>query len=145
MEEWFVRKGFFFFSKHFGLFHLAGSETFSAKKIHLNLSSFSLSFSLSSSLLFSCFFSILVFYLLLSCLSSSLFVLNRPLLSCLSFSVSLSLSLSVSVCFCLSLFLSLSPRVVLCVMVLCGVCRCGRGVVVGRGVCLCVFVCCAAR
>ena len=28
----------------------------------------------------------------------------------------------------------------LCVVVLCDVRRCGRGVVVGRGVCVCVFV-----
>ena len=66
-------------------------------------------------------------------------ICQKPfILSCLSFSVSL----------CLSLFLSLCLRVMLCV-VLCGVCRCGRGVVWWSwcvfGVCVCswcVFVCC---
>ena len=67
-----------------------------------------------------------------SCLvSSSLDLSCLVFLSLSSFSVSLTLSVSVSLCL----------RVMLCV-VLCGVCRCGRGVVGGRGVCvwrLCVL------
>ena len=77
------------------------------------------------------FFCFLVSFLLFSSLVLSLF-------PCLAFYVSLSLS-SFSVFF-LCLSISLCLRVMLCV-VLCGVCRCGRGVVGGRGVCL-VCVCC---
>ena len=83
---------------------------------------------------FSCLFSSLLFHLLVSSLllSRLLFsclVLSFLVLSCLSFTVS-QLSLSVSVFFQMydSLFLSVSVtmslclRVVLCVVVLCGVC-----------------------
>ena len=71
----------------------------------------------------------LIFHLLFS----SLFLVSSSLfLSCLSVSLFLCLSLSLSLSF------SPSPCDVVC-CVLCGVCRCGRGVVVGRGVCLCVL------
>ena len=80
---------------------------------------------------------------LLSSLSSLLssLVLSCPysfIFSCLVFSVSLSLSLFLCL---LSLSLCLCLRVMLCV-VLCRVCRCGRGVVGSRGVCLCVAARC---
>ena len=108
--------------------------------LSLLLSCFFCLFSLLfSSLLFSSLlFSSLLFSSLLfsSLLSSSLLFSSLAFLSCLSFSVSL---LSVSVSLCLSL--SLSP----CGVVWCGVCRCGRGVVGGRGVCLCVCVCVCVR
>ena len=121
--------------------HVFETKIFFFSSFHLDLSSFSLSFSLSSSvfffilsLLFSFIFSLsllhLVSYLALlllsSCLLSSLFSCLVPPLSSSLVSSSLSPSLSsfsVSLCLCL--------RVMLCV-VLCGVCRCGRGV------CLCV-------
>ena len=91
--------------------------------------------SLSSSLVLFVLYR-LPFHLLLSSLSCTVFpfIFSCPLvLSCLSFSVSLSL------------FLSLCLRVMLC-GVLCGLCRCGRGVVwwswcVWWCVCVCVRVC----
>ena len=84
----------------------------------------------SSSLVFSRLSLFIFLFLLFYCLVFSFLVLSCLFLSCL---VSLSLSLSVSLCFCLfslslSLFLSVSVsvslclRVVLCVVVLCGVC-----------------------
>ena len=156
-----------------------GSETFFEKTFftsislhfpfHL-LSSFSscLFFSLaslsSSSCLFSCLSSLLsllyslvfrLFSCLVSPLSSSLVFLSCVVLSCLlCLSLSLSLSLLCRLLFSVPVFflcLCLCLRVLLCV-VLCGVCRCGRGVVGGRGVCLvcvyvgvCVRLCVAAR
>ena len=110
------------------LFHLLLSSCLVSSLVLLLISS-SLLFHLLSSLLFS-----LLSFLL--CLSSFIF-------SCLLVLYRLLLSFLV-----LSLFHCL--RVMLCV-VWCGVCRCGRGVVGGRGVCLvfvcvcvclCVFVCC---
>ena len=106
----------YFFWKHFGLIHPA--ELGLLKRFQEKHNLFSLIVLLVSSFLFhllsssSC-----LFFSLSSCLSSS---------SCLfSFLASLVLSCLVSV----SLFL----RVMLFV-VLCGVCRCGRGLVGGRGV-----------
>ena len=96
-----------------------------------------LSSSLVSSLLSFIFSCLLVLYHLLLSFLSCLVSLSCPV--SLSLSSSLSLSLSVSLCLSLSVSLSvcrsLCLRVMLCV-VSCGVCRCGRGVVGGRGVCL---------
>ena len=143
------------FSKHFGLIREAGlrvlkifsKNTFS---VHLDLSSFSLScfsfiFSLISS---SCLFSSLPSSFFLSSLSSSL-VLLSPLLSVFSSLLSFLFSSLVPPSFIFSyllvlsrlLFLSLCLRVMLNV-VLCGVCRPGRVVVGGRGVCVCVLPVC---
>ena len=136
-----------FFSKHFGLIHLAGLRVLKhfLEKNHLYLfiSPFILSlFFFILSLLFSFIFSLLFrpvssclahslflsslfssFDLLLSCLLFSSLVFSFLYLSCLSFSVSLCLSLflSVSLCFCLSLSLCLSVSVSTCGT------TCGRG------------------
>ena len=107
MEEKFVRRGFF--SKHFGLIHLAGLRVL---KNFLDLfTSFHLS-SFSSHL-----FSSLLFHLLFTCLASSL-VFSR-----LSSHMSLHMSCFFS-CLVSSLFLCLSLCLCLCVnlSVLCGVC-----------------------
>ena len=121
------------------LFHLVSSFLFHLLSL-LHLVSYLSLLLLSSCLLTSLLsiFSSLVFNLLssllfsslVSPLSSSLAFLSCLVFSCLSFSV--SLSLSVSLCLCL--------HVMLCV-VLCGVCRYGRGVVGGRGVCVRLCVC----
>ena len=120
MEEYIRPKGFFFetfWANSSGGFE--GSEILH-NKILISISHFlfHFPFHLLSSFSSCLFFVLLLLSSLLSCLLFSCLVL-----SCLSFSVSL--------CFCLSVS-------VLC----CVVCRCGRGVVGGRGVCLvCVFVC----
>ena len=171
-----------FFSKHFGLIHLAGLRVlkhFLEKKItfsfhflcHLSLllhpvssflfhllSSFSSCLFSSLALLSSCLLSSLL-SLLFSCLESSLVFLSPSSLSCLVLSCTVfsCLVLSLFLCLCLSLVsvsvlslslsLSLCLRVMLCV-VLCGVCRCGRGVVWWSWCvwcvcsCVCVCVCC---
>ena len=180
-----IHQKVFFFSKHFGLIHLAVlrvlKHSSQNKKITSTSLHFLFHFSLlstlySSSCLFSCLASSLFFFILslllpcffslllhlvsslallllsssssclFSCLASSLLsslfslLSSLAFLSCLVFSFLdfTCLSFSVSLCSCLSL----SPCCVVC-----GVCRCGRGVVGGRDVCLvcvcvCVFVCC---
>ena len=125
-----------FFSKHFGLIHLAGLKVLKHfwKKNHLYLSSFppfifSLLFHPVSTLVLlilssfsSCFFSCLAHFLFLSSLFSSFdlllscLVFSFLLLSSLFFSCLVSLSLSLSVSLSLSLFLSVSVSVWCCVL-----------------------------
>ena len=156
LETFFKKTTFFhlYLSSSCLLSCLASSLFLSSRFSSLDLLlSFIFSLLVFSSLLFSCLFSSLLFHLpvsslFLSRLLFSCLVLSSLFLSCLVFScLSLSLSLLLYLLF-LSLSLSVSVSVWCCVLWCCVVCgRCGRGVVVGRGVCLfvCVFVCVAAR
>ena len=131
----------FFFSKHFGLIHLAGLRVlkhfFFLKKSSLSLfiSPFILSLlfrpvsSLVLLILSSCLLSSLLS--IFSCLVSSSLFFSCLLFSFLVLSLFLCLSLSLSVSLCLSLFLSVSVSVWCCVLccVLCCVVCVGVGVV----------------